>query len=99
MEAATGVLQGIITADMVSGVLDEIVGLLPVIVPVMIGSRLLFGFSRIYDLCGASPANASPAKVSIIILIQSICVTVTGESTPMNGPINEIPTAQKFMVN
>lgn len=35
--AATGVLQGIITAEMVSGVLDEIVGLLPVIIPVMIG--------------------------------------------------------------
>lgn len=33
----TGVLQGIVTADMISGVLDEIVGLLPVIVPVMIG--------------------------------------------------------------
>ena len=37
MEAANCVLQGIISADMVSGVLDEIVGLLPVIVPVMIG--------------------------------------------------------------
>lgn len=34
---AGGVLQGIITAEMVSGVLDEIVGLLPVIIPVMIG--------------------------------------------------------------
>ena len=28
MDAASGVLQGIITAEMVSGVLDEIVGLL-----------------------------------------------------------------------
>ena len=37
MEAATGVLQGSITGELVSGVLDEIVGLLPVIVPVMIG--------------------------------------------------------------
>ena len=36
MEAA-GVLQGIITAEMVSVVLYEIVGLLPVIIPVMIG--------------------------------------------------------------
>ena len=35
--AATGVLQGIVTADMIGGVLDEIVALLPVIVPVMIG--------------------------------------------------------------
>lgn len=39
MEAATTTttLAGIVTGDMVSGVLDEIVGLLPVIVPVMIG--------------------------------------------------------------
>ena len=34
---ATGVLKGIVTADMIGGVLDEIVALLPVIVPVMIG--------------------------------------------------------------
>lgn len=34
---ATATLAGIVTADMVSGVLDEIVGLLPVIIPVMIG--------------------------------------------------------------
>ena len=34
---ASGVLQGIVTADMIGGVLDEIVGLLPVIIPVMIG--------------------------------------------------------------
>lgn len=33
---ATG-LAGIVTAEMMSGVLDEIVGLLPVVVPVMIG--------------------------------------------------------------
>ena len=37
MEAASTTLAGIVSADMVSGVLDEIVGLLPVIVPVMIG--------------------------------------------------------------
>ena len=30
-------MSGIVTSDMVSGVLDEIVGLLPVIIPVMIG--------------------------------------------------------------
>ena len=33
----TGTLAGIVTADMIGGVLDEIVGLLPVIIPVMIG--------------------------------------------------------------
>lgn len=37
MEGATGTLSSIVTADMLSGVLDEIVGLLPVIIPVMIG--------------------------------------------------------------
>jgi len=36
MEAA-GVLKTVVTADMLGGVLDEIVGLLPVIIPVMIG--------------------------------------------------------------
>lgn len=37
MESATTVLQGIVTADMIGGVLDELVGLLPVIIPTMIG--------------------------------------------------------------
>ena len=30
-------LSGIVTAEMLGGVLDEIVGLLPVVIPVMIG--------------------------------------------------------------
>lgn len=34
---ATGGLSTIVTAEMLSGVLDEIVALLPVVVPVMIG--------------------------------------------------------------
>lgn len=33
----TGVLTTVVTAEMIGGVLDEIVGLLPVIIPVMIG--------------------------------------------------------------
>ena len=33
---STSILQGIVTADMLGRVLDEIVGLLPVIIPVMI---------------------------------------------------------------
>ena len=33
----TGTLSGIVTSSMISGVLDEIVGLLPVILPTMIG--------------------------------------------------------------
>jgi len=34
---ATTVLSGIMTSDMLKGVLDEVVGLLPTILPVMIG--------------------------------------------------------------
>ena len=33
----TGVLTSVVTSEMIGGVLDEIVGLLPVIIPVMIG--------------------------------------------------------------
>lgn len=36
METATG-LSAIVTADMLGGVLDEVVALLPVCIPVMIG--------------------------------------------------------------
>lgn len=35
--SSTLVLSKIVTAQMVSGVLDEIIGLLPVLLPVMIG--------------------------------------------------------------
>jgi len=35
--ASTAVLSTIVTADMLGGVLDEIIGLLPVVLPVMIG--------------------------------------------------------------
>lgn len=34
---ATATLSKIVTADMLGGVLDEIIGLLPVVIPVMIG--------------------------------------------------------------
>ena len=34
---ASPVLKTVVTADVVGGVMDEIVGLLPVILPVMIG--------------------------------------------------------------
>lgn len=37
MEAAAKGLSSIVTADMLGGVLDEIVALLPVCIPVMIG--------------------------------------------------------------
>lgn len=35
--AATATLSSIVTADMLGGVLDEIVAILPVVIPVMIG--------------------------------------------------------------
>lgn len=34
---ATGTLQGIVTANMLSGVLTEIVELLPVVIPALLG--------------------------------------------------------------
>lgn len=37
METTTGVLSAIVTADMLQGVLTEIVDLLPTVIPVMIG--------------------------------------------------------------
>lgn len=36
-EGATAVLSGVVTGEMLQGVLDEILGLLPVVIPVMIG--------------------------------------------------------------
>lgn len=37
LTASAGQLSTIVTAEMLGGVLDEITGLLPVIIPVMIG--------------------------------------------------------------
>lgn len=37
LSAAPGSLSKIVTADMMQGVLSEITGLLPVVVPVMVG--------------------------------------------------------------
>lgn len=37
MDPVSATLSGIVTAEMLSGVLNEVVGLLPVIIPVMIG--------------------------------------------------------------
>lgn len=34
--AATGKISGVVTADMMNGVLDEVIALLPVCIPVMI---------------------------------------------------------------
>lgn len=46
---ATTDLKDIVTADMLSGVLDQVIGLLPVVIPVMIGFIALrkgIGFIR-----------------------------------------------------
>ena len=40
MDAATG-LSAVVTAEMLSGVLDEVVAMLPVAIPVMIGFMAL----------------------------------------------------------
>lgn len=37
METVATTLSSVVTADMISGVLDEIIGLLPVCIPVLIG--------------------------------------------------------------
>lgn len=37
MDGVSAGLSAIVTADMLGGVLDEIIGLLPVVIPVMIG--------------------------------------------------------------
>lgn len=37
LTTTNGVLQNIVTAEMMSGVLDEIIGVLPVALPTMIG--------------------------------------------------------------
>ena len=57
------------------------------------------GASRRQRGFGASPANARAPSVSIIMLIQSICTTVTGASMPMNGPMNDTAVAHRFMIN
>lgn len=37
LTAGAGQLSSVVTADMLQGVLSEVVGLLPVVIPVMIG--------------------------------------------------------------
>ena len=37
MEGATTILSPIVTSNLLSGVLDEIVGVLPVVIPALIG--------------------------------------------------------------
>ena len=64
----------------------------------IIVSSFFFGCSYMYDFRVGSYENAIPASVSIIIFIHSICTIVTGVSTPINGPIIERLTANRFIV-
>ena len=60
------------------------------------GSR---GESFITSGSGGSVANASAAKVSMIIFTHSICIAVSGISTPRPGPITAVDTAATLIVN
>ena len=65
----------------------------------IIGSSFLIGCYSIYLFNGASYENASPAKVSIIIFIHNICMIVTGEVIPINGPTIDKNKAHTFIVS
>ena len=64
----------------------------------IIKSVTLRGLSFITECCGGSDANAMAAKVSIIRFTQSICVTVSGDSVPINAPISTIRQAATLIV-
>ena len=65
----------------------------------IIDSPRFLVFSFIYSIKGGSNAKARPASVSITILTHNICITVTGVSTPINGPIIDKLIAHKLTVN
>ena len=57
------------------------------------------GLSRITSSDGGREARAIAAKVSMIRFTHSICVTVSGDSIPMNAPASTIRQAQTFTVS
>ncbi len=57
------------------------------------------GFSFITLSEGGSEASAIAAKVSIIRLIHSICVTVSGDSVPIKAPQRTSKQAVTLTVN
>ena len=65
---------------------------------VMIKSSRWRGLSRITSAEGGREANAIAAKVSIIRLTHSICVTVSGDLVPINEPRKTIRQALTLMV-
>ena len=62
-------------------------------------SFIPLGFFFITSLYEGSLARARAAKVSIIRFTHNICVTVRGNSIPMNGPIRAVNSATTFMVS
>ena len=66
---------------------------------VMMKSLFLRGFSRITLRLGGSEASASAAKVSMIRLTHSICVTVSGSSLPKIEPSSTMTIATKLIVS
>ena len=57
------------------------------------------GLSFITDCEGGNEARAIAPNVSIIKFTHSICVTVNGDSVPMNAPTNTIKHAATLTVS
>ena len=57
------------------------------------------GLSFITDCEGGNEARAIAPNVSIIKFTQSICVTVNGDSVPINAPTNTIKHAATLTVS
>jgi len=65
----------------------------------MIKACLSLGLSFITSAEGGSEANAIAPNVSIIKFTHNICVTVSGDSAPINAPTRTIKQAATFTVN
>lgn len=65
----------------------------------IIGSFFFVGVLFIYSSKGGSNEKASPANVSIIILIHNICMTVIGVLMFKKGPKMLNANAQRFIVS
>ena len=78
MDAATG-LSAVVTAEMLSGVLDEVVALLPVAIPVMIGfialRKGIFALGEVALGIGAEHIYIHTYAVQILIILSTgICI-------------------------
>ena len=66
---------------------------------VMMNSSLGRGLSRITSALGGSEAIAIAAKVSMMMLTQRICTTVSGISVPNTAPTKQMTMAAKLIVS